>query len=81
MESSVKHHIEEQMNVNTEQVKPYSEEYGPEALNQIINIQHKVIWLPKEEQALKPTFDTDRDPRFRKQPQVRLLLPSNKRKT
>ena len=40
--NSVKKHISDHMNVDTEK-KTYFEEYNPEALNQIIKTQHKVI--------------------------------------
>ena len=46
--NSVKKHISENMNVDTEKEKTYFEEYNPEALNQIIKTQHKVIDFQKK---------------------------------
>ena len=47
--NSVKKHISDHMNVDTEKEKTYFEEYNPEALNQIIKTQHKVIDYQKKE--------------------------------
>ena len=46
--NSVKKHISENMNVDTEKEKTYFEEYNAEALNQIIKTQHKVIDFQKK---------------------------------
>ena len=48
--NSVRKHISENMNVDTEKEKTYFEEYNPEALNQIIKTQHKVIDFQKNKQ-------------------------------